>query len=101
MAEKNKIDTDWRNIIYREIESEELDYKAAVNWNKLSRVAKAKFTRHCMAMANTKGGYIVVGVGEDKAGRPRLYTGLSEEESRSFDPTGVGNFINRYSDPEI
>ncbi len=95
------IPTDWRPIIYRGVESEELDYKAAQDWNELSRAGKAKFVRHCMALANTKGGYIVVGVGEDQAGRPCVYSGLTERQSRSFDPTAVGNFINNYADPEI
>ena len=47
----------WEDIIRRSVESDELDYKAAQNWNKLSRTGRAKFARHCMAMANTKGGY--------------------------------------------
>lgn len=105
MAENRKksynIPIDWRSIIYRCIESEELDYKAAQNWHDLAKVGKAKFARHCMAMANTKGGYIVVGVGEDESGRPKLYTGLTEEQAKSFDPTDVGHFINKYSDPQI
>ena len=50
------ISIDWEALIYRGIESEELDYKAAQNWTKLNRAGKAKFARHCMAMANTKGG---------------------------------------------
>jgi hypothetical protein len=91
----------WKDIIFRAIESEELDYKAAQDWNKLSRVRRAKFARHCLAMANTKGGYIVVGVGEDEGGRPILRTGMSEKECHSFDPTSVGSFINRYADPAI
>ncbi len=93
--------TDWRSIIHRGIESEELDYKAAVNWYKLGRAGKAKFARHCMAMANTKGGYIVVGVAEDRTGRPCVYTGVNNLQSKSFDPTDVGNVINRYSDPPM
>jgi len=96
-----KLPTDWQAIIRRGVESEELDYKAAQDWNALSRSGKAKFVRHCLAMANSKGGYIVVGVGEDRAGRPCVYTGLTEKQSRSFDPTAVGNFINNYVDPEI
>ena len=92
---------DWENIIKRGVESDELDYKAAQNWNKLTRTGRAKFARHCMAMANTKGGYVVVGVGEDASGKPCLFTGLTEEESQSFDPTEIGNFINRFSDPQI
>ncbi|MFA7230717.1 MAG: ATP-binding protein [Victivallaceae bacterium] len=96
-----KIPVDWKSIICRGVESEELDYKAAVNWHKLSRPARAKFVRHCLAMANTRGGYIVVGVGEDSAGQPSLYTGLTNEQAKSFDPTIIGNFINKYADPEI
>ena len=94
-------DIDWSAIIYKGAESDELDYKAAQNWNELSRGGRAKFVRHCLALANTKGGYIVVGVGEDHNGRPVDFTGLTEEQSKSFDPTSVGNFITRFSDPPI
>ena len=94
-------ETDWKSIIYRGVESDELDYKAAQNWQKLPRSGKAKFVRHCLAMANTKGGYVVVGVGEDSAGQPAVFTGLTPEEAQSFDPTIVGSFINRYADPQI
>ncbi len=93
--------TDWTSIVRRGIESDELDYKAAQNWRELNRRDKAKFARHCMALANTKGGYIVVGVGEDKAGRPNVYTGLTNEQLKSFDITDVGNFINQRVDPSI
>ena len=97
----NYSETDWENIIYRGVESEELDYKAAIDWRKLTRTGKSKFVRHCLAMANTKGGYIVVGVGEDSAGQPALFTGLTPDQNKSFDPTIIGNFVNRYADPEI
>ena len=92
---------DWKSIICRGVESDELDYKAAQDWRKLPRSGKAKFVRHCLAMANTKGGYVVVGVGEDASGQPAVYTGLTPEEAQSFDPTAVGSFINRYADPQI
>ncbi len=92
---------DWAAVVRRGIESDELDYKAAQNWRELDRRKKAKFTRHCIAFANTKGGYIVVGVGEDKAGKPALFTGLTDEQLKSFDPTDVGNYINRRVDPPI
>lgn len=92
---------DWREIIYRGVETQELDYKAAQNWNKLPRVGKAKFARHAMALANTRGGYVVVGVGEDENGNPTDYQGLDEAQLRSFDPSIVGQFINLYADPSI
>lgn len=92
---------DWRELIYRGVESQTLDYKAAQDWNALPRVGKAKFARHAMAMANTKGGYIVVGVGEDENGNPTRYTGLTESQLRSFDPSTVGQFVNLFADPGI
>lgn len=92
---------DWREIIFRGIESEELDYKAAQNWRELNRTGKAKFARHCMALANAKGGYIVVGVSEDQYGRPAVFTGVTSDQARSFDPTDVGNFVNRCADPAV
>lgn len=101
LSMSEKIQIDWKSIVCRGVESEELDYKAAQDWRKLSRHGKSKFVRHCLAMANTKGGYIVVGVGEDSAGQPSLFTGLTGEQAKSFDPTIVGNFINKYADPEI
>lgn len=92
---------DWESIIKRGVESDELDYKSAQNWNKLSRTGRAKFARHCMALANTKGGYVVIGVSEDAAGKPSVFTGMTEEESLSFDPSEIGNFVNRFSDPQV
>lgn len=92
---------DWASIIYRGVESETLDYKAAQNWRDLNRREKSKFVRHCLAMANTRGGYVVVGVGEDRAGKPSLYTGLTDEQLKSFDPSDVGAFINHRADPPI
>lgn len=96
-----EIPVDWESIIYRGVETESLDYKAAQNWLHLSREGKAKFVRHCLALANTKGGYLVVGVGEDEAGKPSRYTGVTPEQAKSFDPTAVGDFVNRFADPAV
>ena len=90
-----------KEVVYRAIESDELDYKAAQSWTALSRAGKGKIVRHLIALANTKGGYLVVGVGEDKAGKPAVYTGVSDEESASFDPSTVGTFVNRCVEPPI
>ena len=92
---------DWRELIYRGVESDVLDYKAPMDWNLMSRSQKAKFVRHALAFANTKGGAIVVGMGEDASGRPSLFYGLDAAQSHSFDPSAVGSFINRYVDPAI
>ncbi len=92
---------DMRGLIYRGVESEELDYKAAMSWTAMSRAARAKIVRHCLALANTKGGYIVIGVGEDASGHPSVYQGLTPEQTHSFDPSTVGPFVNRYVEPPI
>ncbi|MBE6384695.1 MAG: ATP-binding protein [Lentisphaerae bacterium] len=90
-----------KEVVYRAIESDELDYKAAQSWNALTRTGRGKIVRHLIALANTKGGFLVIGVGEDRAGKPSLYTGLTDEESASFDPSAVGTFVNRCVEPPI
>lgn len=94
-------DARWAEIVHRGVESDELDYKSPMHWGRMNRAARAKIVRHCLALANTKGGYLVIGVGEDAAGRPAVYTGLSREELHSFDPTPVGEFVNRHVEPPI
>lgn len=98
MAEET---TDFRELIYRGVESEVLDYKAAQSWNAISRVGRAKLVRHMAAFANTKGGCLVIGVGEDASGYPGLYQGVSDAEAASFDPSRVGAFVNRCIEPGI
>mgnify|MGYP000114474638 CR=1 FL=1 len=96
-----KLSNDFAELVHRGVESDVLDYKAALCWTKMTRQAKGKIVRHCLALANTKGGCIVIGVGEDASGHPSVYMGLSREEVHSFDPTTVGQFVNRYVEPPI
>lgn len=96
-----KLSNDFAELVHRGVESDVLDYKAALCWTKMTRQAKGKIVRHCLALANTKGGCIVIGVGEDASGHPSVYMGLSHEEVHSFDPTTVGQFVNRYVEPPI
>lgn len=98
---ENIVGRHWREIICRGIESDTLDYKAALDWKTLPRHGKAKFVRHCIALANTRGGMVVVGVSEDAAGRPVIRTGLTPAQAAGFDPSTVGAFINSCADPPI
>ena len=92
---------DWEEIVFRGVESDHLDYKAAQSWNTMTAAGRAKIVRHLTAFANTDGGCLVIGVGEDSSGIPALRTGLTEEQSRSFDPSAVGSFVNRCVEPPI
>lgn len=92
---------DLAELVTRKIESDELDYKSAMSWRDMTRQEKGKILRHLTAFANTRGGYLVIGVGEDASGVPAVYTGLTGEQAAGFDPTAVGNFINAHVEPPI
>ena len=92
---------DFEELVFRGIESDELDYKSAQDWNSMSRQARGKIVRHLLAFANTRGGYIVIGVGEDGSGYPSLRTGLTPKQCASFDPSTVGSFVNQHVEPAI
>ena len=92
---------DFEDLIFRGVESDELDYKSAMSWDTMSRTAKGKIIRHLTAFANTKGGFLVIGVSEDPSGNPKLRTGVTPEQAGSFDPTPVGYFINNHIEPPI
>lgn len=99
MDDSNHID--WEDIIFQGVETQQIDYKAALDWTLLTRSQRAKFAKHAMAMSNTQGGMIVIGVKEDAAGNPIIYEGLTKRQLRSFDPSTIGQTINRYADPAI
>ena len=74
---------DFAELVTRGVESDELDYKAAMNWNTMSRAAKGKIARHLTAFANVRGGFLVIGVGESSSGIPDQLTGVSEDDAAS------------------
>ena len=92
---------DPEELVFRGVESDELDYKAAMGWNTMTRAAKGKILRHLTAFANTRGGFLVIGVGENRSGVPELRTGVTAEQAASFDPTPVGNFVNAHIEPPL
>ncbi len=92
---------DWREIIYCGLENQQIDFKSPQDWVKIGRSGRAKFARHAIALANTNGGYVVVGVAEDSDGNPTKYIGMTEEEAASFDPSTVGQTISRSADPPV
>ncbi len=92
---------DWSEIVYCRLENQQIDFKAPQNWNLIGRPGRAKLARHAIAMANTLGGYVVIGVGEDANGIPNQYIGMTEEEASSFDPSAVGQALSSFADPPV
>ena len=92
---------DLTEVVRRQVESDELDYKSAMSWQQMSRQEKGKIVRHLTAFANTRGGFLVIGVSENASGVPDLATGVTEEQAGSFDPTPVGDFINAHIEPPL
>lgn len=95
------INDDWREIVCCGLENQQIDFKSHQNWEDIGRVGRAKFARHAMALANTQGGYVVVGVSENENGTPNVFTGMTEAEASSFDPSTVGQTINSFADPPV
>src|SRR5687768_9718974 len=59
------------------------------------RKSKGEIVKCIMAFANSRdGGYILVGVEERADGF--VPVGLSEDQSRSFDPTALGDFARNF-----
>lgn len=95
------VNDDWSEIVCCGLENQQIDFKSHQNWETIGRVGRAKFARHAMALANTLGGYVVIGVGENENGTPNVFTGMTEAEASSFDPSVVGQTINTFADPPV
>lgn len=56
-------------LIHKGFESKDLDYKGPIMWNEAdNRRVCCGIVKDVLAMANTKGGYIIIGVEEKSRG---------------------------------
>ena len=90
---------DWETILRRGFESKELDYKRACAWSENDKKACCELVKDILAIANTKGGFIVVGVEETPTGYN--WNGLSEQQCKSFETSRLNQFVQNYADPPI
>ncbi len=65
----------------------------------MSKKEKCELVKDILAMANTQGGHIVVGVKEK--GVEFEFAGMSEEEAKSFKTTEINDFLKSYASPPI
>jgi hypothetical protein len=85
--------------IERNFESKGLDYKGPMAWNSHDKKACCALVKDVMGMANTEGGYIVIGVSELDHGF--CLDGVTPEQAKSFESSTVCRFIQNYVDPPI
>jgi hypothetical protein len=86
-------------VIHRNYESKSLDYKGPMIWSAQDKKACCELTKDIMAMANTDGGYIVIGVSEVESGF-RL-DGLAPDQAGTFESSEVCRFVQKYADPPV
>ena len=86
-------------ILVRGYESKDLDYKGPAAWEEGGKRACCEIVKDILGMANTKGGYVVIGVSQSAGGFS--LDGLMVEQSETWDTTRLNRFLQNYSDPPI
>jgi Putative DNA-binding domain len=99
MAEVIPANNEILAILHRNFESKDLDYKGPIGWDSKAKKACCELVKDIMAMANTQGGYIVIGIAELDHGF-RL-DGVSIEQAGTFESSEICRFVQKYADPPI
>ncbi len=86
-------------IIERNCESKSLDYKGPLSWDSKDKKSCCELVKDIIAIANTEGGYIVIGVAEKDEGFELV--GVSAEQAGTYESTALCQFLQRYADPPI
>src|ERR1700674_54806 len=80
-------------------ETKNLDYKGPCGWDEGNKQACCEIVKDILALANSGGGHIVVGVKEEPIGFSLV--GLTAEMVATFETTRLHNFLQNYADPPI
>jgi hypothetical protein len=88
-----------RRILRKGYETKDFDYKGPVQWDASDKKDRCELVKDILAMANTLGGHIVIGVSEVPNGWN--WEGVSDAQSKTFDSTKINAFVQTYSDPPI
>lgn len=98
-AGTNIVPDDLKDILLRGYETKALDYKAPTMWDENNKKTCCELVKDILGMANTLGGYIVIGVSESPTGF--VWEGITAQQARSFDTSRVNRFLQNYADPPI
>jgi hypothetical protein len=85
-------------IVQRNHEDRNNDYKAAMAWDEKSP-ACIELVKDVLALANSGGGHLIIGVGETSTGFD--FTGLTGDQPGTWDLTRLSNKVNAYADPAV
>jgi hypothetical protein len=86
-------------ILRRGYESKDLDYKGPMSWDETGKEACCGLVKDVLGMANTAGGFVIIGVSEGPSGFS--WDGLSPEQLGTFETSRVNRFLQNYADPPI
>ncbi len=90
-----------RDLVYRGFETRDVDYKAPCAWRgNDDRRASCELVRDVLALANSGGGQLVIGVDEPESGRFEQ-TGVPEADAVTWDSTDFNRYVNQYADPPV
>lgn len=80
-------------------EKKTLDFKGPMAWDEHDKKASCEIVKDVLAMANTGGGLIVIGV--EETGQCFRPVGLARDQAASWETTRLNQFISRYADPPV
>lgn len=90
---------DLAQLVKRGYESKDVEYKGSMEWNESDKKACCELIKDVLAIANTQGGFIIVGVSE---GDDSFHTdGLSKSQLATYESTRLANFVQKYAEPPI
>jgi len=70
-----------------------------MEWNEADKAGCCGLVKDILAMANTRGGFIAIGVSEQPTGYS--FDGLSPDQAETFDTTRLNRFLQSYAEPPI
>lgn len=80
------------------LEREDLEFKSGMAWDDL----RPKIAKAALGMANLQGGgYIIVGVRENRDGAAHEIDAMPAEIARTYSPDDVSEYLNAHADPDI
>jgi predicted HTH transcriptional regulator len=86
-------------ILLQGHESKELDYKCGMAWKEADKKSCCELVKDILAMANTRGGFIAIGVSEQPNGYS--FDGVTVDQAETFDTSRLNRFLQSYADPPI